>query len=202
MSTASYSPRSRNEDARQDITTINGTDGDDKISATEAAEEISVGNGNDVVDAGDGNDTVFAGAGSDTVSGGSGNDTIYGDSGQVFVTGPKEIKDDAPLKITFNFEEAGYRNSFGYYKIDPDTGALTDVHIIWENALLQGSGGNLIGNVSAGNDVMWGGDAGRDGATDIFVFAPVSGEDWITAAGKIWLLGVEADTLQSDTWIL
>ncbi len=52
-------------------------------------------------------------------------------------SGPSQVT------ITFEGESAGFHNTLGYYKIDPDTGRITDVKLIWENASSQGSGGNL-----------------------------------------------------------
>lgn len=131
------------------MTDIIGTDAVDVLSGTATAEQINSGDGNDIVAAGAGDDLVLAGAGADQVSGDDGNDTIFGDSGQVFVTGAIEIQETGPITVTFNFEEAGYRNTFGAYKVDPETGTFTDVQVVWENASLQGSGGNLVGNVSS-----------------------------------------------------
>ncbi len=53
------------------------------------------------------------------------------------------VAEDYTAKVIFEGETAGYRNSFGYYTIDADTGKISDVNIIWENASLQGSGGDL-----------------------------------------------------------
>lgn len=58
------------------------------------------------------------------------------------------VQDDHPVTVTFNHEGAGYLNSFGAYKVDSETGEISDVQIIWDNASLQGSGGDLIANQS------------------------------------------------------
>lgn len=59
------------------------------------------------------------------------------------------IREDVDARIIFEGEEAGYKNSFGYYKIDSDSGEISDVQIAWENASQKGSGGNLIAGESA-----------------------------------------------------
>lgn len=136
----------------------NGTDTVDFMVGSDQPEEISAGNGNDIVVAGGGDDVVLAGAGADQVEGGDGNDTIYGDSGQVFVTGVITIQEDGPLDVTFNFEEAGYRNTFGCYKVDPDSGEFVEARVVWPNASLKGSGGDLVGNVSTATIEVSAGD--------------------------------------------
>ena len=45
--------------------------------------------------------------------------------------------------VTFLDENAGYRNTLGYYKI-ADDGTISDVRIIFADASAQGSGGALI----------------------------------------------------------
>ncbi len=71
-----------------------------------------------------------------------------------------QIAHESPARIVFEGETAGYRNSLGYYKIDPETGKITDVEMLWENASLKGSGGDLIKgestldiDISAGDQV-------------------------------------------------
>lgn len=53
------------------------------------------------------------------------------------------IAEDYTGRITFIFEEAGYRNALGMYKFDQD-GVIHDIDIIFANASAQGSGGSLI----------------------------------------------------------
>jgi len=69
------------------------------------------------------------------------------------------------MTVTFQGEEAGYKNSLGWYKIvtDPETGETTysDPEIIWHNASQVGSGGDLevdgssvtFNNLSAGEEI-------------------------------------------------
>jgi|GEM_PF-972003 len=69
------------------------------------------------------------------------------------------------MTVTFQGEEAGYKNSLGWYKIttDPETGeqSYSDPEIIWHNASQVGSGGDLMvdgssvtfNNLSAGEEI-------------------------------------------------
>ena len=69
------------------------------------------------------------------------------------------------MTVTFQGEEAGYKNSLGWYKIvtDPETGETTyaDPEIIWHNASQVGGGGDLevdgssvtFNNLSAGEEI-------------------------------------------------
>jgi len=82
--------------------------------------------------------------------GGDGDDTMFGSSsvgGKVDMTKFK-ISEDTTAKVTFNYEEAGYQNALGVYKIGPD-GTISGVQILFANASLQGSGGDLIAGVSS-----------------------------------------------------
>jgi len=54
------------------------------------------------------------------------------------------IERDGAVQVTFLGEEAGFRNSFGAYEIDPATGAISDVRLIWDNASAERSGGDLV----------------------------------------------------------
>ena len=59
--------------------------------------------------------------------------------------------------VTFNGETAGYQNAVGMYKIGPD-GAISGVQILFANASLQGSGGNLVAGKSSAGVTVNGGD--------------------------------------------
>ncbi len=59
------------------------------------------------------------------------------------------IQEAGPLSVVFGGETAGYQNSFGYYKINPETKEITDVEMIWTNASLKNSGGSLVASESA-----------------------------------------------------
>ncbi|WP_420337735.1 DUF4114 domain-containing protein [Roseibium sp.] len=121
-----------------------GTDEDDTLVGTRHSDVMSGRFGDDVMSGNNGNDEVWGGTGDDILYGNNGNDILYGSGGPdlVEVTGI-EIVDDHPVSVVFEGETAGYRNTFGDYKIQED-GLITDVEILWPNASLQGSGGNLI----------------------------------------------------------
>ena len=98
-----------------------------------------------------GDDHVVAGLGRDFVEGGDGNDTIIGDAPDqaVSVTDLITMQEDRDVTVTFDYENAGFRNTFGVYKVDPETGEIYDVEIVWANASLVGGGGDLIGGESS-----------------------------------------------------
>ncbi len=62
--------------------TINGTEGDDRLTGTTGPDIICARGGNDDIDALEGDDIVYAGAGRDVVDAGPGNDMVYGDEGE------------------------------------------------------------------------------------------------------------------------
>ena len=59
--------------------------------------------------------------------------------------------------VTFEGETAGYKNAVGMYKIGPD-GTISGVQILFANASLQGSGGDLIGGKSSAGVEVNGGE--------------------------------------------
>ncbi|MCJ8324295.1 MAG: DUF4114 domain-containing protein [Rhizobiales bacterium] len=139
---------------------IRGTSLDDVIQGTTMSDVISAGGGDDTVYGQSGNDEIWGGSGDDLLYGHSGNDVIYGSGGANYVQPTTiAIENDYPVRVIFEGETAGYRNSFGYYKV-ADDGTIYDVDIIWENASLQNSGGDLIAgqsdqylSVSAGDQI-------------------------------------------------
>jgi|GEM_PF-467141 len=62
---------------------------------------------------------------------------------------------DHTVTLTFDGEEAGFKSSVGYYKIGAD-GEITDVDVIWDNASLPGSGGQLAAGTSVELDLAAG----------------------------------------------
>lgn len=126
-----------------------GTREDDNLQGTRHSDVMSGKRGDDVMTGYTGHDEIWGGQGNDLIYGESGNDFLYGSGGPNLVqVSTISIVDDYPVSVTFEGETAGYRNSFGYYKINGDTGEIYDVSMIWENASLQGSGGNLIAGES------------------------------------------------------
>lgn len=112
--------------------------------------------GDDVVQGGDLDDEIFGNTGNDTLSGGAGNDILRGGADakvQIEVEQTVEhdlsglsatptlgidpshfqLQNDHQVTMTFIGEEAGYRNTVGYYKIAPD-GTMYDVEIIFQDA--------------------------------------------------------------------
>ncbi|WP_422369087.1 DUF4114 domain-containing protein [Pelagibius sp.] len=128
---------------------IVGTFADDNITGTRRSDVIAGQNGHDSITGQTGHDEIWGGRGHDQLQGNSGNDRLYGSGGPTIISvSTIPIADDYPVRVVFEGETAGYRNSFGYYKIDPDTRQIYDVDIIWENASLSGSGGSLLAGQS------------------------------------------------------
>ncbi len=176
---------------------IIGSKDDDTITGTKHSDVMSGLNGNDTLSGQNGNDEVWGGRGDDTLYGNNGNDILYGAGGPNLVNVTSiAIADDYPVSVTFEGETAGYRNSFGYYKIDTATGEITDPEIIWENASLQGSGGDLIQGVS--NQLL---DVSAGDQIGFFIISNGYSYNNYDALGEGSLAFVEADgspaTLQS-----
>ena len=124
--------------------TNNVLTGDDHSSLMfgEGAKDVMTGNGGD--------DRMHGGGGDDTMTGDAGNDTMFGSSsvgGKVDMTKFK-ITEDTTAKVTFNYESAGYKNALGVYKIAAD-GTISGVQVLFANASLKGSGGDLVSGVSS-----------------------------------------------------
>jgi len=124
---------------------IVGTRAGETIQGTRMSDVISGRGGNDVIAASVGNDQLWGGSGDDRISGGSGHNVIHGSGGPSLVQPTlMTITEDYDGKVIFQGETAGYRNTFGWYKIDGETGQIVDADIIWANASRQGSGGDLV----------------------------------------------------------
>ena len=130
--------------------TILGNDGNDTIIA--GGDTCETGRiGNNLVDGGDGDDIIFGDAGNDTLFGGAGNDTIFGGAGNDFIVGGSggDGLEDYTVTITFEGGTAGFKNSLGFYFIDPATGTFSNVVLGFPNASPEGpdgldGGGDLI----------------------------------------------------------
>jgi serralysin len=121
-----------------------GTNQDDVLNGTQHSDVMSGRFGDDFLKGHNGNDEVWGGTGNDTLYGNNGDDKLYGSGGPNLVQiNAMEISGDHPVSVVFEGETAGYRNTFGYYKVDDD-GTIQDVKFIWPNASLQGSGGDLV----------------------------------------------------------
>lgn len=119
------------------------------VVGTAKADVMFGGGRNDTVVGDAGNDRMHGGGGNDRMSGDAGNDTMFGDSGRGGVVDMTRFRvaEDAKGTVTFEGESAGYMNAFGVYKIAAD-GSIYDVDIIWANASLKDSGGDLVGGKS------------------------------------------------------
>lgn len=139
-----------------------GTNENDVLNGTRHSDVMSGRFGDDLMTGQGGNDEIWGGTGDDTLYGNNGNDILYGSGGPNLVqVTSMEITGDYPVSVVFEGETAGYRNTFGYYKV-ADDGTIYDVEFVWPNASLQGSGGNLIQgqsreylNVQAGDKIAF-----------------------------------------------
>ncbi|MEH6496110.1 MAG: DUF4114 domain-containing protein [Pseudomonas marincola] len=131
------------------FTPLTGTNLDDTLLGGNNSEVLSGRDGNDVIYANSGSDEAWGGKGDDYLTGNNGEDILYGDGGPSYA----ELSDltityDHPVTVTFQWEGAGYRNTFGWYKIESETGQIYNTEIIWENASRTGSGGDLVPGVT------------------------------------------------------
>ena len=127
-----------------------GDNANNKLVGDEHVSIMFGEGGKDVLIGGGGDDRMHGGGGDDTMSGDAGNDTMFGSStigGKVDMTNFK-VTEATTAKVTFNYESAGYKNALGVYKIAAD-GSINGVQILFANASLKGSGGDLISGVSS-----------------------------------------------------
>lgn len=132
------------------MSVIKGTGSQETFQGVSEADIIFGEGGNDVVKGGGGDDRIHGGGGDDLLVGNAGNDVIFGaatSGGQVDMD-KFRIFEDTTAKITFLGESAGYKNALGMYKIGAD-GTIYDVEMVFANASLKGSGGNLISGESS-----------------------------------------------------
>ncbi|UWQ61144.1 Hint domain-containing protein [Leisingera caerulea] len=131
---------------------VEGTSGDDLIDAAYTGDPDgdmvdnadatgpAAGPDDDVILGGAGDDSIYAGAGDDTVEGGSGGDLILGDG----VSGAT-----AAVTITIDRTTAGIANQLFAYTIDPETGEISNVVVLTENAN-ESAGGSFTYNAPEG----------------------------------------------------
>ncbi|MBV6633044.1 MAG: DUF4114 domain-containing protein [Alphaproteobacteria bacterium] len=125
-----------------------GTNEDDNITGKNTSDVMSGRAGDDSITGQNGNDEIWGGTGDDTLRGNNGNDIVFGSGGPNIVDVESvEITDDYDVSVIFEGETAGYKNTFGTYKVQEDE-TITDVEIIWPNASLRYSGGDLVQGVS------------------------------------------------------
>ncbi|MEL6622694.1 MAG: calcium-binding protein [Pseudomonadota bacterium] len=108
------------------------------------------GGGADTITTADTQTQIHGLGGDDVITSGTGNDVIFGDGGTAGEIGLENFKisQSGQATVTFNGESAGFKNTLGVYKIDDD-GSIRDVDILFANASLKGSGGDLISGESS-----------------------------------------------------
>lgn len=121
---------------------------DDKIVTGDGGDQVEGRAGNDQILGGAGSDLIMAGTGNDTVTGGAGDDVIYGSSTTPVGFSEFKVAETQTAKVVFNGESAGYQNALGVYTYDSE-GNVTGVKILFANASLKGSGGDLKAGVSS-----------------------------------------------------
>lgn len=132
------------------MSTFTGTGRVDKNQGTQVDDLMFGEGGNDVLNGQHGNDLILGGGGNDILHGEHGDDVVFG-SGS---TGGKVdfnkmvIAQDVKGTVTFLGETAGYQNALGMYKIAAD-GKIYGVEMLFANASLKGSGGDLLGGKSS-----------------------------------------------------
>lgn len=122
-----------------------GNGKDNKLSGLQDSTNELWGNGgNDSLHGQNQSDLVLGGGGNDALWGNGGDDILFGGSTKVsqINTNKVVIGQDYDGKVTFTGEGAGYKNTFGVYTIDAN-GNISDVKILFANASLKGSGGDL-----------------------------------------------------------
>ena len=132
------------------MSSLVGTGKKDVLTGGKDDDVILGAGGKDTLTGGGGNDTMWGGGGNDLMSGGDGDDVMVGSNKGASKTNLSNLKisEDVHAKITFDGESAGYKNTLGMYKIGAD-GKISDVKIVFANASLKGSGGDLVGGVSS-----------------------------------------------------
>jgi len=137
-----------------------GTIKDDILRGGSIDELFLAKQGNDTVYAGSGNDVGYGGRGNDLLSGQTGNDVLYGGGSGPSIARLDRLVVDQDYKgaVTFNGETAGYLNTLGWYKVVD--GKIADVQVLWANASLKGSGGDLSSGDSKPLDLRAGDQIG------------------------------------------
>ena len=123
---------------------IIGTANSDGMNGKKKADFMAGEGGDDTMSGGNGADLMLGGSGNDKMDGGDGNDVMIGGrslTGDADL-GKLQITEDVKAKVTFQGESAGYQNTLGVYKI-ADDGSIYDIEIVFANASLKDSGGDL-----------------------------------------------------------
>lgn len=127
-----------------------GTGSKDTLTGSDANDVMTGNGGVDALSGGGGSDVMFGGGGDDRLAGDAGNDVMFGSSGLGGKADMSKftIAEDVKGTVTFDYELAGYKNALGMYKIGAD-GTIYDVQMLFANASLKGSGGDLVGGKSS-----------------------------------------------------
>jgi|GEM_PF-974921 len=175
---------------------INGTPGDDVITApSDDTTTINGGDGDDTLTGAGGNDTLNGGEGDDTLSGMGGNDTINGNGGNDVLDGGTgdDVVDGGTGNDTISGADGNDTLTGGDGNDDLDGGTGTDTLSGGEgddtldggdgNDVVNGNGGNDVLDGGAGDDVMTGGDGDDifivDSPGDVVIEQPNGGNDTI-----------------------
>lgn len=135
----------------------NGTSGDNFLTAA-FANNMSGAHTNDLMTGNGGADWLKGGAGDDLLIGDSAGGATTTSATPTTATLPSfndkvdlanfAITADTTATVTFTGETAGFRNTLGMYKIAAD-GRIYDVKVLFANASVTGSGGNLVAGQSS-----------------------------------------------------
>ncbi|MFN3190444.1 MAG: LamG-like jellyroll fold domain-containing protein [Aureliella sp.] len=98
------------------------------------------------------------------------------------------VTEDSTVSVRFETDDAGYRNTLGVYDIDPDTGAISNVRLVFANASGVGEGGNLTEGVSEA-------DLKAEAGTQLGFFVVANG-DGLNNLDSIQSLDLEFQTSQ------
>lgn len=126
-----------------------GTGITDTLIGNDSQDSVRGNGGRDLLTGNGGDDGMWGGGGNDTMSGGTGDDVMIGSQGAATKTNLNnfKIQEDVTAKITFDGESAGFKNALGMYKIAAD-GKIYDAKVVFANASLVGSGGDLVAGKS------------------------------------------------------
>jgi Ca2+-binding RTX toxin-like protein len=131
------------------MSTFTGTGRGDVFAGSAADDHLRGEGGKDSLSGGAGRDVMYGGGGDDKMSGEAGDDVMVGSNGKSAAVDLSNFKVTEATKatVTFNYEEAGFQNTLGAYKIGAD-GKIYDVQLLFANASLKGSGGDLVAGKS------------------------------------------------------
>lgn len=143
------------------MTTINGTNGNNTITANGTNFEVRALDGDDTVNTGTGNDTLFGGTGNDSLGAGAGSDSVYGEDGDDTLSGDAG-NDQLYGGTGKDTISGGGDNDLAYGGLDDDTigGDAGDDTLYGEegnDALYGGEGRDTLYG-GAGDDALYGGD--------------------------------------------